>query len=99
MYNLGYFQSPASQFPTNDDVAYDVVEEGTWAAVVINAGATEALATARSIGNATYNGTSAITVFYSQARNELAAGNYLLPYLTQDLGIVVGKLASQSVAQ
>ncbi|ORX38840.1 hypothetical protein BD324DRAFT_576967 [Kockovaella imperatae] len=99
MKNLKFFSTDPSAFPTNEDVAEDVVQEGVWAAIVISEGATEALAQARSIGNSSYNGSNAITVYYAQARNELATGNYLQPYILEDLGMITGRFNAESVAQ
>ncbi|KAK1921555.1 hypothetical protein DB88DRAFT_506410 [Papiliotrema laurentii] len=97
--NLRYFSTPPSEFPTNAEVAHDVVQEGTWGAIVISEGATLALQTARAIGNASYNGSSAVEVFYAQARQETAVGSYLLPYMQVALAEITGRLSAQSVAQ
>jgi hypothetical protein len=75
------------------------VQEGTWGAIVISEGATLALQTARAIGNASYNGSSAVEVFYAQARQETAVGSYLLPYMQVALAEITGRLSAQSVAQ
>lgn len=60
---------------------HDLVEEGAWAAIVIQQGVTHALDLARSIGNANYNGSQAISVYYAQTRQESALGSYLVPPL------------------
>lgn len=96
---LGYFITSPSEFPTDDDLYHDIVEEGAWGAVIINAGATSNLAAARASGDASYQGTQAIQFVYAQARNELATGTYLLPLATQHLQAITGKLGAQSVAQ
>nr|VWO94476.1 Chitin synthase (EC [Ganoderma boninense] len=44
--------------------------------------ATQTLSRARSNGDTTYDPTSAIKVFYSQARQEIATGNYIVPLTT-----------------
>lgn len=62
-------------------------------------GATSLLETSRASGNTSYNGSSLVQVYYAQARNELAAGNYLVPYLQQALGGITGRLGSQLSAQ
>ena len=95
---MNYFESPASQFATDAEVEHDVVQEGTWAAIVVQPGATANLQLARSIGNSSYNGTSAIHVYYAQARQENAVGTYLLPLMQQALGQVTGQISAQSVA-
>jgi hypothetical protein len=96
---LGYFSTPADKFPDMAAIETDVVEEGAWATMVINAGATAALSAARAIGNSSYDGRSAISFIYSQARNELATGNYLNPLGQAALAQICGQLSAQSVAQ
>lgn len=75
------------------------MEEGTWGAIVINAAASQLLDQARSSGNASYNGTSAISVYYAQARQEQATGTYLVPLMQQALGQITGRLSAQSASQ
>jgi hypothetical protein len=96
--HLRYFESAASDWATDADVEYDVVEEGTWAAIVVQSGATANLQLARSIGNSSYNGSSAIHVYYNQARQENAVGSYLLPLMQQALGGITSQISAQSVA-
>ncbi|KAG8815111.1 hypothetical protein FRC17_000864 [Serendipita sp. 399] len=74
---LGWQKMDPSAFPTDEDVALGVVEERAWVAVVIAQGATAKLAAARQNGDSSYDPTSLITLYYSQARNEVAAGIYL----------------------
>lgn len=95
---LGYFVSSASDWPTTQGLIDSVLEEREWAAIVINQGATTNLQNARQNGNSAYNGSSAITVYYAQARNEQAANQYLVPYIQQALGQITGQYSSQSVA-
>lgn len=66
--------------------------------MVIQPGATANLELARSIGNSSYNGSSAIHVYYAQARNENAVGSYLLPLMQQALGQLTGQISARSVA-
>lgn len=96
---LGYFVTSPDEFPTDPEVYHDIVEEGAWGAVVIHAGASQMIATARAIGNASYDGREAIHFVYAQARNELANGNYLVPLATQHLTAVTQKIGAQSVAE
>jgi hypothetical protein len=49
------------------------------------------------LGN--YNGSQLIQVYYAQARNELASGNYLVPFLQQALGRITGELGVRLSAQ
>ncbi|KAF8208895.1 hypothetical protein K438DRAFT_1930438 [Mycena galopus ATCC 62051] len=62
---------PASQFPGGiSQVADEIVQEKTWYAVTINAGASANLSAAVSSVDASYNGSLAITFMGSEARNE-----------------------------
>ncbi|WRT64817.1 uncharacterized protein IL334_001753 [Kwoniella shivajii] len=97
--NLRYFVTSPSEFPTVTSLEDDIVNEGAWAAIVIEAGASTALAQARSIGDSTYNPSSAIGVYYSQARSETAVGSYLLPYMQQALGQILNQYNAQSASQ
>jgi hypothetical protein len=75
----------------------DIVNEGAWAAIVINNGATTSLAQARAGGDASYNGQSAISVVYAQARSETAVGSYLLPLMQQALGVATNMAGAESI--
>jgi hypothetical protein len=97
--NLKYFETSVTEFPTDADVANDIVEEGAWAAIVIEPFATANLLEARQTGNASYNGSSAVHVYYAQARQENAVNGYLVPYIQQELGMVVAQASAQSTAQ
>lgn len=97
--HLKFFSSPSSDFPTDESVAHDVVQEGVWAAIVIEEGATAALQLARSIGNASYNGTSAVSAYYAQARQENAVGSYLLPNMQSALAMSTVQFSARSAAQ
>ncbi|RXK34817.1 hypothetical protein M231_07935 [Tremella mesenterica] len=97
--NLKYFITSPSEFPTDDLLARNIVDEGAWAAVIINPDASTSLVNARQNGNNSYNGTSAVSIYYSQARNENAVGSYLVPNLQLEVGMVVGKFSFQSVGQ
>jgi hypothetical protein len=97
--SLGYFSTPSTEFTSNDVLAEDVVNEGSWAALVIQSGATANLLSARQNGLSTYNGSQAIEIYYSQARNEIAVNSYLIPLLSVHLGQILGRLNAQSVAQ
>ncbi|OCF76878.1 endoplasmic reticulum protein [Kwoniella mangroviensis CBS 8886] len=97
--NLRYFITSPSEFPDIPSIEDDIVNQGAWASIVINTGATTNLNQARSNGNASYNGSSAIDVFYAQARMETAVNSYLLPYMQQALGGLLGQYNARSVAQ
>ncbi|WWD00523.1 hypothetical protein V866_007440 [Kwoniella sp. B9012] len=97
--NLRYFVTSPSEFPDIPSIEDDIVNEGAWASIVINTGATTNLNQARLNGNASYNGSSAIDVFYAQARMETAVNSYLLPYMQQALGGILGQYNARSAAQ
>ena len=54
---------------------------------------------ARASGNASYDPTTAITIYYAQARNEQAAGNFIVPYSQQLIGQASASFSAQSAAQ
>jgi hypothetical protein len=57
------------------------------------------LESSRANGLGNYNGSQLIQVYYAQARNELASGNYLVPFLQQALGRITGELGVRLSAQ
>lgn len=67
--------------------------------MVINAGASDNLTQARINGDASYNGTHAISVVYAQARSETAVGSYLLPLMSAHIGAITGRLTTQYAGQ
>ncbi|CAE6533667.1 unnamed protein product [Rhizoctonia solani] len=80
------------------DAAEAVLDEKAWAVVVINSGASARLNVARMTGNSSYSPTSAITLYYTQARNELAIGNYVVPLTTAALTQILQRFNANSVA-
>ncbi|KAK4686647.1 hypothetical protein P7C73_g3478, partial [Tremellales sp. Uapishka_1] len=96
--NLNYFITAPSEFPTDALLAENIVEEGAWAAVVISQGASAVLVESRENGLANYAPSSAVQVFYSQARQETAYGSYLVPYVTEALSSSLGQYSAQSAA-
>ncbi|WVQ76068.1 hypothetical protein IAR50_005705 [Cryptococcus sp. DSM 104548] len=97
--NLNYFTTPASDFATNDDVGHDVVEEGVWAAIVINEGVSDGLASARENGLSSWNGSNVIDVYYAQGRQETAVNTYLLPYIQASLSQICFEMNAQNGAE
>jgi hypothetical protein len=97
--NLKYFYTSVTEFPTDADVEHDIVEEGAWAAIVVQPGVTANLLTARQTGNSSWNGTSAVHVYYNQGRQETAVNSYLVPYIQAELGAIVGQASAQSIGQ
>ncbi|EGO22942.1 hypothetical protein SERLADRAFT_362324 [Serpula lacrymans var. lacrymans S7.9] len=84
---------------TDEDVANAVVDTKAWVALVVESGATQSLALARETGNSTYDPTSAITVYYAQARHEVATGSYLMPAVTTLLQTTTTAWATSSAQQ
>ncbi|KIM31251.1 hypothetical protein M408DRAFT_327517 [Serendipita vermifera MAFF 305830] len=97
--HLGWEEVDPSTFATDEDVAEAIVDEAAWIAVVITSGATSRLAAARATGDTSYNPMGAISVYYAQARNEVATGNYLMPITQAVLNRVTVQLGAQLSAQ
>jgi len=57
------------------------------------------LAVARQTGDASYNASTAISVYYAQGRNEIAIGSYILPIVQPLLGRILGQFNARSVAE
>ncbi|KAH8105297.1 hypothetical protein BXZ70DRAFT_515852 [Cristinia sonorae] len=87
--SLGWVAVDPSMAGTNDDIAAAIVGESAWMAVVVEANATSRLAFARENGDRSYDPTSAVTVYYAQARHEVAVGSYLLPIAQSTLKSVM----------
>ena len=66
--------------------------------MLVNEGATDKLAAARATGDSSYDPTSAVSVYYSQARNEVASGIYL-PITQTLLTRLLFQYNAQSTAQ
>ena len=67
--HLGYEVHSASEYPNGlADVEYDVMSQGCWAAVVINANATTAWRNAVQNGDTSYDPNGAIGIYYQSAR-------------------------------
>ncbi|KAI0752228.1 hypothetical protein BC629DRAFT_1555353 [Irpex lacteus] len=81
---LGWVRVDPAAAGTDGQIMDAIVQQQAWVAVVIEANATTRLSRARANGDASYDPTSAITMYYAQARHEVAVGNYVLP-LTQAL--------------
>ena len=96
---LDYFTSPSSSYPSVQDAIDNMLDEQVWAAITINSGATSNLQSARQGGDASYNGSSAISIYYAQARNEMAMNQYVVPYIQQALWQITARIGSESVAQ
>ncbi|KAL7419022.1 hypothetical protein Q5752_006707 [Cryptotrichosporon argae] len=95
--NLKYFVTSPTEFPTTAALEDDIVNEGAWAAVVVNAETTAGLAAARATGDAAWRANGSISVYYSQARSETAINSYLVPYLETALASITAAYNAQSV--
>ncbi|KAI0820843.1 hypothetical protein BC628DRAFT_1422520 [Trametes gibbosa] len=90
------------QFMDGGDVGNDeaiinlVLQEQLWVAIVVQPNASTALSAARTNGDKTYDPRSAIKVYYSQARNEIATGNYIVPLTTQMLQVTTSAYATST---
>lgn len=65
----------------------------------VSENATLHLQNARARGDASYDPTSAIRVYYAQARNEVVASTFLVPLATTFLANYTASYASASVAR
>ncbi|KZT34384.1 hypothetical protein SISSUDRAFT_1052885 [Sistotremastrum suecicum HHB10207 ss-3] len=79
---LGWVNVDPDVMPRNTDVVESVLDERAWIAVVVNTNATQKLLHAQTRGDTSYDPTTAITLFYSQSRNEIISSNILFPILT-----------------
>ncbi|KAF4596975.1 hypothetical protein EYR40_007425 [Pleurotus pulmonarius] len=70
----------AGEFPNGAaDVSAAVLEEHCWVAISINSGSSDALTSALANADASYAGSSAVTVFAEEARNENAFRGFIRP--------------------
>ncbi|TCD67708.1 hypothetical protein EIP91_012004 [Steccherinum ochraceum] len=67
------------------DIIQAVVTDQAWVALVVSANATSNLALARENGDMSYDPRSAVTVYYAQARHEVATANFVTPILQNTL--------------
>lgn len=92
-------KSPAD-FPDGlNDIVNGILDEEAWVAVVVNSNATNHLMQAVSTADASYNGTSAITVFAEEARNENGFRSLIRPTVQQVLSVISEQFAAQFVKQ
>ncbi|KAL1747066.1 hypothetical protein HDZ31DRAFT_32713 [Schizophyllum fasciatum] len=85
-----------SDFPNgNIDVANSVVNEKIWVALVINNGATSNLNNAVASVDSSYNGTSAVTAYGVEARNENAYRSFISPIVQQTMRQIGSQYATQ----
>ncbi|KAI0347315.1 hypothetical protein BDW22DRAFT_1322516 [Trametopsis cervina] len=94
--HLGWALLSAADAGTDEQIMDAIIQQRAWIAVVVEANATTRLSTARINGDAAYDPTGAITVYYAQARQEVAVGNYVLPITQQLLSTSVSAYATAS---
>ncbi|KAI0357269.1 hypothetical protein OH77DRAFT_1399501 [Trametes cingulata] len=80
----------------DSDIIDMVLQDQVWVAVVVQPNATTRLSAARVNGDETYDPSTAVKVYYSQARNEIATGNYIVPLTTQMLQATTSAYATST---
>ncbi|KAI4293892.1 hypothetical protein K525DRAFT_291661 [Schizophyllum commune Loenen D] len=91
---------PASEFPNGDpDVANTILDEKAWIAVTINSAATSNLQRAIASVDASYNGSSALTAYGVESRNENAYRSILNPVLQSTMQQIATQFSRQTAAQ
>ncbi|KAI0791207.1 hypothetical protein C8Q75DRAFT_864980 [Abortiporus biennis] len=93
---LGWVPVSAHTAGTDEQIIDSILNNEAWVAVVVSANLTTRLSDARQNGDATWDPTTAITVYYAQARNEVATGTYVLPITIQTLQTVTTAWATGS---
>ncbi|KAF8320210.1 uncharacterized protein EI90DRAFT_3020557 [Cantharellus anzutake] len=83
----------------NQEIQRGVLEEKVWVAVVVQPLASQNLTLARLTGDSTYNSSAIITVYYTQARNELASANFIVPYTQSLLISTITRFGAVSVGE
>ncbi|KAF8322845.1 uncharacterized protein EI90DRAFT_3020002 [Cantharellus anzutake] len=83
----------------DQEIQRGVLEEKVWVAVVVQPLASQNLTLARLTGDSTYNSSAIITVYYTQARNELASANFIVPYTQSLLVSTISRFGVVSVGE
>lgn len=65
----------------------------------MESGATAAFVSARENGDSTYDGSKAITIYYNEARNEVATDNFVMPYTNAIIAQGLAKFAIEEAGQ
>ncbi|KDQ06359.1 hypothetical protein BOTBODRAFT_181645 [Botryobasidium botryosum FD-172 SS1] len=97
-HHLGWRVINISMYATNEELAEAIVGEKAWLAVVVGKGTTTRLILAQQNGDASYNPQAAVTIYYNQARNEQAAGNYIVLLTTALLNQTLTLYSQQAIA-
>ncbi|KAG1744774.1 hypothetical protein EDB19DRAFT_1694172 [Suillus lakei] len=96
---LGWSQVDPAIFASDEDVMQAVINEEVWLALVVETNATDKLSDARKTGNSAFNPTSLLTIYYAEARQEIAVGTYVIPISSNLLGEITSSLAAASAQQ
>ncbi|KAK0460213.1 uncharacterized protein EV420DRAFT_1268217 [Desarmillaria tabescens] len=97
---VSWTSKSASEFPGGvDDVAYAVLDQQTWVAVVVHPNTTRLLESAVLTMDSSYNGSNAITAYAIEARNENAYRILIRPLIEGTLNAVSLGIAKSFVKQ
>ncbi|UZJ55983.1 hypothetical protein CBS101457_005303 [Exobasidium rhododendri] len=98
--HLTWTSVAASRYPTSDDVVQAVaVDEDAWIMVEIVEDATAQLETARNNADASWDPTSVVKVYYSEARNQVSVDGVILSSTRGILTSALTQINKQSTAQ
>jgi hypothetical protein len=96
---LGFWEADASKYPDLASIENAIVQEEFWAAVVIPRQTTSNLLQARQNGNSAWQPQDTVIYVYNQARNENAAGSYIVPIGQAVLTRATAAWAARSAGQ
>jgi hypothetical protein len=96
---LGFWEADASKYPDMVSIENAIVQEEFWAAVVIPRQTTSNLLQARQNGNTAWQPQDTVLYVYNQARNENAAGSYIVPIGQAVLTRATAAWAARSAGQ
>lgn len=96
---LGFWEADAAEYPDMASIEAAVVDEKFWAAVVIPARTTSGLLQARQNGDQAWAPSDSVVYVYSQARNENAAGSFIVPIGQNVLNRATSAWAARSAGE
>ncbi|TFK54205.1 hypothetical protein OE88DRAFT_1732894 [Heliocybe sulcata] len=97
---ISWHMMPASNFPNGpSDVPQHILQEDAWVIVSINPGATNALNSAAESADASYNGSYAVTMYASEARNENSYRLIMMPMMDMTLRNISSYFATRYATQ
>jgi hypothetical protein len=96
---LGFWEADALEYPDMASIEHAVVQEKFWAAIVIPQRTTSGLLQARQNGDTTWMPSDTVFYVYNQARNENAAGSFIVPIGQAVLTRATAAWAAQSAGQ